>query len=112
MFKHKENERIAKVGTYHQRTQLKRSQTKVHLHERASRMLRSTLSELQVIKLFVEQRRRVNKFYTSNCDFNSDVHHEEKSQKMNSFISHKLTEFAVVKFFTLNPVRKNFSGSS
>ena len=44
----KRNKAIIK-GTYHQRTQLKRSQMKAHPLERASRMLRSIL-ELQVFK--------------------------------------------------------------
>ena len=70
---HKKKESL---GTYHRRIQSKRSRTKGHLHERAARMLQSILiNSNQTCDNHVD-----DKNYTSDCDFNTDVNYDKKSQ--------------------------------
>ena len=83
------------TSSYHRRIQSKHSRTKGHPHERATRMLQSILNySIQPCGNHV-----VTENYTSDCDFNSYVNHDKKSQKVDSFTSHKLAEFVVVIFF-------------
>ena len=63
------------LDTYHRRIQSKRSRTKGHLPEQASRMLQSILicsHGNQTIENHV-----VDENYTSDCDFNPNVNHDE-----------------------------------
>ena len=64
------------LGIYHQRIQSKRSRTKARLHEQSPRMLQSIL-------IYINQNlynHVVDENYTSDCDFNSNINHEEKRQ--------------------------------
>ena len=102
-----------KLDAYHQRIQSKRSRMQAHPHEWATRMLQSNLIYSKQSELVIDDHMHVvDEKHTSDCDFSSNVKHEENRQKVNSSIPYNLTEFAVVVNFSAGTLcRTYFSGS-